>query len=101
MPYEKLKLVKLVLKLHETKCSVSWNRLTDEGNRRQSPEIGLNVYKKLTCDHSDISNQRGEGDLFKNGGEHIYWIKGEKESFIFALFVSQNKFEIDHLNVKK
>lgn len=37
---------------------------TDERNRTQMPEIGLNVYKKLKCDQGDISKQWGEGDLF-------------------------------------
>lgn len=73
-------------------------RVTDwwEGQKAESRDRS-----KLTYDHSDISSQWGEGDTFKNGGEHIYWITGEKESFIFALFVSQNTFKMDHLNVKK
>lgn len=54
-----------------------------------------NVYKKLICDQSDISDQWGKGDLFNKWWWAHSLSKDEKESNIFALSVSQNKFKID------
>lgn len=88
MPYEKFLL----------RLDWFWNY-----RKQSAPRAGMdgwegqntNVYKKLICDQSDISNQWGEGDLFNKWWWAHLLNRGEKEINIFVLSVSQTKFIIE------